>query len=247
MSGFFGKLPAVGDFVWRRLPKPFRDRWDSWLDAGLRASRDALADRWLECYLGAPMWRFALAPRVIDQQTWVGVLMPSVDSAGRYFPLTVAASCERHVTRVGCSAALASWYSDVEVSMLRALEDEALDIDAFDEEVAQLRLELDSTPAPRPFNSDNGGSEGIYWTRMGQTGEFGPAFAEILDQIVSTKLGMRGLWWTSGGTHIEPTLAVSSGLVPPDRFHALLTGRFGPNTTVEDGAEVESRAPRKGK
>ena len=31
VAGFFGKLPATGDFVCRGLPDAFRKPWDSWL------------------------------------------------------------------------------------------------------------------------------------------------------------------------------------------------------------------------
>ena len=31
--GFYGKLPARGDFVRAALPRDFTDRWDAWLSA----------------------------------------------------------------------------------------------------------------------------------------------------------------------------------------------------------------------
>jgi type VI secretion system protein ImpM len=38
----------------------------------------------------APVWRFALAPGLCGAAGVVGVMLPSVDRAGRYFPLTFA-------------------------------------------------------------------------------------------------------------------------------------------------------------
>ena len=45
---------------------------------------------WLDGYLASPSWRFLLMPGVMDGQPWAGVLMPSVDRVGRYYPLTIA-------------------------------------------------------------------------------------------------------------------------------------------------------------
>lgn len=88
--GFFGKLPSRGDFVRAGLPRGFVDPWDAWLQAVLPASRMALGSRWHDAWMVAPVWRFALAPGVCGPDAAVGVLMPSVDRAGRHFPLTIA-------------------------------------------------------------------------------------------------------------------------------------------------------------
>jgi type VI secretion system protein ImpM len=91
MTGCYGKLRANGDFVTRRLPACFVEPWDAMLQAGLLASRAARGRAWLDAYLTAPLWCFALGSGVLGQNGWAGVLMPSVDSAGRHFPLTIAA------------------------------------------------------------------------------------------------------------------------------------------------------------
>lgn len=91
--GWHGKLPTLGDFVSRRLEAPFIEAWDGWLAAGMLALREAHPETWLEAYLGSPSWRFLLMPGVLPgaagAQGWAGVLMPSVDRVGRYFPLTL--------------------------------------------------------------------------------------------------------------------------------------------------------------
>jgi len=53
LPGWYGKLPALGDFASRRLPPVFVEPWDRWLATGLSAWRDA-DPGWLEAYLGAP-------------------------------------------------------------------------------------------------------------------------------------------------------------------------------------------------
>ena len=88
--GFFGKLPGQGDFVTRRLPSEFLRVWDPWLQTSLTESREALGDGWLDAYLTSPIWQFVLTGGIAGQTPWAGLLMPSVDRVGRYFPLTVA-------------------------------------------------------------------------------------------------------------------------------------------------------------
>lgn len=96
VPGWHGKLPSLGDFASRRLDAPFIEVWDGWLAAGLLALREAQPEHWLEAYLGSPSWRFLLMPEVLPgtagEQAWAGVLMPSVDRVGRYFPLTLVQS-----------------------------------------------------------------------------------------------------------------------------------------------------------
>lgn len=89
VPGWFGKLPGMGDFGQRRLPPRFRAVWDEWLQNGLQHLRAGRED-WVAHYLHAPIWFFALGADVMSPSPWVGVLMPSVDSVGRYFPLTIA-------------------------------------------------------------------------------------------------------------------------------------------------------------
>lgn len=87
--GAFGKIPAVGDFFQLDLPPGFVGPWDLWLQEGLLAARAILADRWQDCFLSAPIWRFTLAPGLAGQAAVQGVLMASVDRSGRLFPLTL--------------------------------------------------------------------------------------------------------------------------------------------------------------
>ena len=90
--GFYGKLPARGDFVARGLPRDFTRPLDAWLSEAVAGSREVLGqERWLAAYLVAPVWRFSLPPGACGPAAAVGLLLPSVDRTGRYFPLCFAA------------------------------------------------------------------------------------------------------------------------------------------------------------
>ena len=90
-SGFYGKIPARGDFVGVSLPARFVDPWHQWVQQMLLASRAELGDAWLPAWLEAPVWRFAFAAGVCGPDAAIGLWMPSVDRVGRHFPLAFAA------------------------------------------------------------------------------------------------------------------------------------------------------------
>lgn len=89
-AGFFGKIPARGDFVRSGLPAGFIAAWDAWLQRVIPESRALLGEDWLPAWLEAPVWRFALGRGVCGADAVLGLWMPSVDRAGRHFPLTLA-------------------------------------------------------------------------------------------------------------------------------------------------------------
>lgn len=139
LPGWFGKLPGMGDFAHRRLPESFREVWDAWLQRGLARLRDRHAD-WTSHYLEAPVWCFVLGPRVAGERGWMGVLMPSVDGVGRYFPFTVAVELEDPLLSElegGALVAALRWWG---VATQAALEGLELDLDAarFDAALARL-------------------------------------------------------------------------------------------------------------
>ena len=90
IAGWYGKLPCLGDFASRRLDAEFITPWDAWLQRCIATSRQQLGEQWLDIYLTSPMWRFILAPGICGERACAGVLLPSVDKVGRYFPLTFA-------------------------------------------------------------------------------------------------------------------------------------------------------------
>ena len=83
VPGLYGKLPARGDFLSRRLDAQFVEAWDEWLQRVMRESREVLGEHWLECFLSMPDWRFALPAGMVSSAGWVGLLVPSVDRVGQ--------------------------------------------------------------------------------------------------------------------------------------------------------------------
>jgi type VI secretion system protein ImpM len=124
LPGWFSKLPGMGDFAHRRLPESFRSVWDAWLQRGLARLRDRHAD-WTDRYLEAPIWCFALGARVAGERAWIGVLMPSVDGVGRYFPFTLCVELDDTVgtsLRGEALGAALQWWAVAAQAALEGLE-----------------------------------------------------------------------------------------------------------------------------
>ncbi len=138
--GFYGKVPALGDFVSRRLPRNFIDPWDAWLQSALLASRETLAENWLSVFLVSPIWRFALSPGLCGSSAWAGVMMPSVDRVGRYFPLTLAQGIDPQCLSAVFSAD-SDWFEHLESLALTVLNAD-FDLENFDK--AALAIDMQS-------------------------------------------------------------------------------------------------------
>lgn len=91
--GFYGKLPAVGDFVQRNLATSTIAAVDAWLQQGmylLGQQGQTFQDSYMVSHVGffvvpAPLWA---------AQPVAGFIMPSVDRVGRLFPLVFLQSIE---------------------------------------------------------------------------------------------------------------------------------------------------------
>lgn len=158
--GFYGKLPARGDFVRAGLPRDFTDPWDDWLQTVMAGSRSIMREAWLPAFLEAPVWRFTLPAGMCGSQAVLGLMLPSVDRAGRYFPLTFAALSPR-----GIVAAEA----DVWLDQCEAAGRDALEQDTPPQEIAGL-LEGRALPMEAAGTADavwwSEGSARVSPTRM---------------------------------------------------------------------------------
>lgn len=144
VPGWYGKLPTLGDFASRRLDAGFIEPWDLWLGEGLAAQREQLGEAWLDAYLGSAVWRFVLMPGTMPGEAEAvvraGVLMPSVDRVGRYFPLTIVTTLAQLPTSTGAVESLLGW--------LHRLEDVAVDALHEDWSIDELDAALESLPPP---------------------------------------------------------------------------------------------------
>lgn len=232
-SGFYGKLPCRGDFVQRRAPQPFVDVWDAWLQESLHASRELLGAHWLEIYLTSPVWRFVLSEGICGELPYAGVLMPSVDRVGRYFPLTVLLplpvdSCLFEMA----SGAGRAWFDAAEELARGALDAGDFDFEAFDAQVKALanglehgELELSGQMVTR-MRANDFATAAAQW-HMSLLDESPRRVANALASVTLLRTFRPcAMWWTQGTESLQPAWLVTNGLPAPGSFVALLEGRW---------------------
>ncbi len=221
VPGFYGKLPSKGDFVTRRLPQSFVEVWDSWLQNGLQTSQDRLGEDWLPIYMTSPIWRFALSPSVGGRDVMTGILMPSVDRVGRYFPLTLAVKLETCASLAALPKDAADWYADAEAVALAALEEDSEfeDIDA--------RVEALGGPATRESGAvePEAGDCGLRIPVDPAKGLL-PDYPGLAGHFLKERYPRYCLWWTAGSERVEPSMLVSPGLPTMGAFVAMLDGQW---------------------
>lgn len=98
MAGYYGKVPAKGDFVSKGLSREVMDKFHEFFSAGLQSTIDQLEGSWLEYYSVGPIWYFFIQPEVVNKSAWLGIWMPSVDRVGRHFPLLIMEPIENDIS-----------------------------------------------------------------------------------------------------------------------------------------------------
>ena len=111
IAGWYGKLPSLGDFAQRRVKPDFIEPWDQWLAHGMAYWQTSAPETWESQYLNGASWRFVLLPDVWpdQQQLQIGVIIPSFDSVGRRFPLTLVQQLPKWPQCKVHAAALLQW------------------------------------------------------------------------------------------------------------------------------------------
>ncbi len=208
--GFFGKVTSHGDFVTRRLPVTVVEACDRWLQQCMVASRSQLGGDWLAHYLTSPIWRFAIAEGIVDEQAWAGVMMPSVDRVGRHFPLMLAAPVAAGVPLVDWVSKGRGWLDGLEDLARSSLSADFV-LDAFDRALATL-------PAPAAVHASTPPVNG--W-RLPMPDIARAPYALL--QVLARGEGC-SLWWSEGSPSVEPSMLACSGLPAPSGFAAMLAG-----------------------
>ena len=233
MTALYGKLPAKGDFLSRNLPREFIDTWDEWLQSGMNASRQALGEGWLETYLTSPLWRFALPAGVCGLNAWCGVLMPSMDKVGRYFPMAVVRKLPPDLSPVCVAIQNDSWFEGVETILLDALDNESLDLDAFDQAIDAVTFEeTDVVVVENPLET----GAGVRVSLPANQGIAKVLFAYAAPEVQQRTAGLTA-FWGNGSELVGPGLLLARGLPAANMFTALLSGNWESHGWRDTGAQ----------
>lgn len=224
--GFFGKTPSRGDFVSRRLSTGFVSHWDGWLQSALAVSQGSLGSGWLDVYLTSPIWRFALAPGVCGDEAHLGIVVPSVDKVGRYFPMAVVLPCGEAPTPVELAAGLDDWYLDAENLLLATLAETPLSLEAFDDGLIGLAVSSDASVASPPWSLGDGISSVSWHCEASDTHPIRESVLPLFHSLQSRVGRQHSVWWTQGSERVEPSVLITSGLPEPAQYIAMLDGRW---------------------
>jgi len=206
--GWYGKLSTLGDFAQRRLPAHWVQRTDAWLSELMRDLPAVLGPRWLETYLTAPVLRFAWAPGVVDAQWWFGLLMPSCDSVGRYFPLLIIQPRPRAPEDRIALDHLELWFEHVAQAAVRTLDNDAQSLDTLEAELQE------APPWPTPSALPGPGR----WATLHQR------LHALASQSLQERLNGHTLWWRTATEGDDDRLDILRGLPDGAAFAALLEG-----------------------
>jgi type VI secretion system protein ImpM len=152
--GWFGKLPGVGDFAHRRLPRDLLNVLDDWLRHGLAELQQTHPDTWRELFTGAPAWNCAIPAATTGGYTLVGILAPSRDRVGRLFPLCAGIALPADESVGGLIAQAHGWLQQLAQRILEA-RDRQQPIEVFDAAICGI----DVPPAALACDLAQGGDD----------------------------------------------------------------------------------------
>lgn len=222
IPGFYGKVPAIGDFVMRRLPPDIVKHWDAWLQKAVKAGQDQLGTRFRKCYTAAPIWRFVFGPGVCGKSGMAGILAPSFDKVGRAFPLTLAIAAEGSLTHLMLRAA--QWFSQLEI-LVELLMKKKIDIKRFDLQLQQQKLPpaLFKNREQIKANVVSSANDTLFFQmQMNSLHQTPEAFEDLTALLLDRHLTHYSLWWAKGTAMRKPTFQVFKGLPSPELYPQFL-------------------------
>jgi type VI secretion system protein ImpM len=226
-AGWYGKLPTLGDFASRRLPHHFISAWDAWLQTAISASRDQLGENWLNVYLTSPMWRFALMQGACTPEAWAGVMLPSVDKVGRYFPLTVAMQLDPRTAVFSAE----TWYGALEEIAFSTLDVER-SVEDLERSLAELTAPAASLEQPAAQSLAtwwHGDSVRTSSIEIVVTGSLASVAAQTAQQVWAVAGYGKSMWWATTAQTGATRAHCFVGLPPATEFVSLMHGACSSN------------------
>jgi type VI secretion system protein ImpM len=125
--GWFGKLPCVGDFCSHNMTAELQEKLDLWLSDAMQEGLHRHGNAWMSAYFQTPVHGFVWGPDVIpqlDNQAAIGLIMPSVDKAGRPFPFLLLQALPRITFQNLGVESLTQWLQQAHVLCADALNED---------------------------------------------------------------------------------------------------------------------------
>lgn len=226
-AGWYGKIPGTGDFITRRMPTAFSESWDRWLQSAIAGSRERLGGRWRDTYLSMPIWRFVLSPGMLTPNAWAGIMVPSVDAVGRYFPLAVASALpSASLSIVGTLMAAESWFDDIETIALSAIAPGA-DSAAIDSAISQRPFRAEWLRYPEGHDDTvpiRGAKPQMLWVPLSARNGLPPA-QEVFD-LAARLAEPTAAWLAEESELFGRCMLLCESLPPAEQYCAMMDGRW---------------------
>jgi len=221
-SGIFGKLPAHGDFIHRSLTPEFISIWDDWLQHYIAGSQEQIGDSWIDLYLTSPIWRFMLSEGCIDSNSWAGLMLPSVDKVGRYFPISILTKLPRNVCSLEFLLSNNEWLNEVESITLNALETD-LEVDELLNKINKVGIFYNSIYSKQGVLSN---SDPVVIKMDFEEQQPSSVSDYMLDTILQKSVSSYSAWSTQGSEHVSPSVFYSQGLPSINGIAGMLNGKW---------------------
>lgn len=241
--GFFGKLPCNGDFIQHNVQQEWVDAWDQWLQSCVFESRNALQGEWLNAYLAGPIWRFVLSEGACGSGAYAGIIVPSVDRVGRYFPITLVRQLDAGWNPLDVAVCWTHWFEALEQCVCGALDSPDLRLDDF---IARINGIQDPLAIAVPthiegelFRNPGFPSASPQWhISLPSADHLQLDIAVLAYREIYRHLRPVTLWWTSGGERVQSSWLLARGLPSPGSFAGMLNGEWRSSGwwTVNPGA-----------
>jgi len=224
--GYYGKIPSKGDFVAQSLPRSFTEPWDNWLREVLAHSKLELGDKWMECYLTSPLYHYALSSGLCGNPSWIGVMMPSVDNVGRYFPMTICKSFPEKSNSLVLLENNKEWLAKAETLLLSCLDDD-FSLEGLESNLASLKVkdDSDSTITLKTLRM-NRYQDSAWNFPVHEKGSLGVVYPELLNSMLNSFYSTYSVWHTVGSDIVASGFVISEGLPPYKSMPAFMDGQW---------------------
>jgi len=229
-AGWYGKLPASGDFVHRGLSRPQIQWWDRWLQRGVadlsRTSRDGET-----VYLRAPFWNFVLPAGLGTGVVQLGCIGPSRDRVGRCFPLALVMSIDALQYKPELLAGSAAFYRCLGASMLGALR-HGRHAAQLDDSLRLAEQSMDALLVPAADLPSSGGGDDILSVLNGGH-DIAPLTAPRNElgwadlPLYFNEGSVTSYWWTSSAEGAAHQSHIHGGMLNSTLFDRLFLGHAG--------------------
>src|SRR5262249_36398407 len=226
------KLPSHGDFLQRRVPPEFLTPWDEWLQNGIAASRAALDAHWADTYLTSPVWRFALSASACGRVPVAGLMAPSVDRVGRFFPLTLMWRLPSELPPIVYASVSADALAPAEQLLVDGLTADSPAFEHFYEQVTLLAPAVAASFMSadvlegEDLDQLSAGQNVAWHLPTGASGALMASLGALLARRLDAEYQPLTLWWTDGSAVIEPCCLLVRGMPGKDAFVSLLDGSW---------------------